>query len=195
VGGIGSGKSLVARILVERGGTLIAADQAGHDALLQPQIRDGIVTRWGAELLDEQGFVDRRILGKIVFSDPSQRRELEQLVFPWIENRLKQQIQDAFSDARTSFVVLDAAIMFEAGWNEVCDSIVYIDAPREVRLERVVKQRGWTAEEFFQREAAQWPPETKKPLAQAVIDNSGSESATRTQVEQLLRQWNLGPHS
>src|SRR5262249_9558219 len=85
IGGMGAGKSLVAEAFARRGARVISGDQLGHEALRQPPIKAQLVQRWGQEILDERGEVDRRRLGALVFADPAQRRALEALVFPWIE--------------------------------------------------------------------------------------------------------------
>jgi dephospho-CoA kinase len=186
VGGIGSGKSLVAQLLAEQGGAVIDADHLGHEALRQPEVREQIVARWGTGVLREDGSVNRRAVAAIVFADPAERRALEALVFPWIERGIRAALAEADRDPRVRFVVLDAAILLETGWREVCDLVVFVDAPRAVRLGRLAAQRGWTEADVAARERAQFPLEEKKARADVVIDNSGDPAQTRRQVEQLV---------
>src|SRR6516165_10582986 len=140
IGGMGSGKSRVAAELAKRGGRVISGDQLGHEALEQPAIRRLVEDRWGKVVVGKNGKIDRAALGRIVFGDPHQREELEKLVFPWIESRISQEVDKAKGDQAVAFIVLDAAIMLEAGWNKYCDNLVFVDAPREVRLERLAAQ-------------------------------------------------------
>lgn len=130
--------------------------------------------------------MDRKKLGRRVFADPAERCALEALVFPFIMTRLKEQIAAARQDRQVEFVILDAAIMLEAGWNNVCDSIVYIHAPRAVRLQRLAQNRGWTALEVAAREQAQMPLTDKATRADAAIDNSGPPEAVARRVVALL---------
>src|SRR5262245_28692954 len=116
IGGIGSGKSRVAEEFARRGGRVVSGDQAGHEALRQSDIRARVVERWGKPVLDEQGEVSRRAVGRIVFADADERQALEAMVFPYIERRLREQIAEAKADPGVALVVLDAAIMLEAGW-------------------------------------------------------------------------------
>ena len=185
IGGIGSGKSHVAAELARHGGRIVSGDQAGHEALTRPEIREQVVRRFGAEVLNERE-VDRKKLGRRVFADPAERQALEAIVFPFIMTRLKEQIAAARQDRQVEFVVLDAAIMLEAGWNNVCDQIVYIHAPRAVRLQRLAQNRGWTAPEVAAREQAQMPLTDKATRADAAIDNSGPPEAVARQVPALL---------
>src|SRR5262249_45585671 len=141
VGGIGAGKSALTQSLARRGARVIAGDQLGHEALRQPAIRDRVLSRWPA-VGDERGGVDRKKLGAIVFADPEELRALEALVHPWIKGRIAEEVARAKSDPGVPLVVLDAAILLEAGWDSACDRIVFVDAPRERRLARLAG-RGW----------------------------------------------------
>jgi dephospho-CoA kinase len=191
IGGIGSGKSRVAALLAQRGGRVVSGDAAGHEALRQPGIRAQVVRRWGRDVLDEKGEVNRRRLAAIIFADPAERQALEAMVFPWIKQRLAEQIAAARADPLARFVVLDAAVMLEAGWNEVCDYIVYIHVPRAMRLERLVQQRGWSPKEVEARENAQISLSEKASRADAAVDNSGSLEETARQLDSLLQQWGI----
>ena len=192
VGGIGAGKSTVADALARHGGRIVAADPLGHEALERPDILARVVEIWGERgILTPDGKVDRKKFGRIVFPSPVERSRLEHLVHPYIEGRIKEEVDKARVDPAARFVVLDAAIMLEAGWDGVCDKLVFVDAPRPVRLARVQAQRGWTDADLANREAVQMPGEKKKERADAVIDNGGSPEAAAAQVDELVRKWEL----
>jgi dephospho-CoA kinase len=193
IGGIGSGKSLVAAEFARRGGRIVSGDKAGHEALRQPPIREQVVRHFGPEVLAVDGQVDRKKLGARVFADPAARQALETLVFPYIKEKLQSEIAAAQQDVQVAFVVLDAAIMLEAGWNKVCDWLVYIHAPRAARLARLAAQRGWCAKEVAARENAQMTLTDKVNCADWAIDNSGTPEDTACQVADLVSR--LGnPH-
>jgi dephospho-CoA kinase len=193
IGGMGSGKSLIAAHLARRGGRLIVGDQIGHEALRQPDIRGRVVARFGPGILAADGReIDRRKLGAVVFADPARRQALEAIVFPWIERRIREEMAEARADPAVRFVVLDAAILLEAGWNSVCDSLVYVDAPREVRMSRLAAQRNWTPEEVEAREKAQMPLEEKRGRADFVIDNSGPPDDALRQADGILGRLGVG---
>jgi dephospho-CoA kinase len=192
VGGIGAGKSTVAAALERHGGRVVAGDPLGHEALECPEIRERVAEAFGnRDILTGQGKVDRKKLGNVVFPSPVERSRLEHLVHPYIERRIREEIEKLQNDATASFIVLDAAIMLEAGWDEVCDKLIWVDAPRPVRLARVQSQRGWTDQELANREAVQMPNEKKKERADAVIDNGGTPTATSAQVDALAKRWEL----
>lgn len=191
IGGIGGGKSLVAAELARRGGRVIAGDLLGHEGLRQPEIKAEVVRRWGKDVLDENGEVNRRRLGEKIFADPAERGVLEALLFPYIERRFREETAKANDDPAVDFVVLDAAVMLEAGWNNVCDRLVYVHAPRAQRLRRLAEQRGWTAQEMAARESAQWPLTDKISRADFAVDNSGPPETVGWHVEELLRRWGI----
>jgi dephospho-CoA kinase len=188
---MGSGKSEVAAELAKRGARVISGDRLGHEALRQPEIRCKIMEQWGREILDERGEIDRRKLGHIVFADAVERRKLEALVFPWIEAGIQREIAKAQADPEVNLVVVDAAIMIEAGWNKFCNRIVYVDAPRNLRLKRLAAQRGLSAREVEMREAAQLSVTEKADHADDIVDNSGSPEQLVQQLEKLLDQWGV----
>jgi dephospho-CoA kinase len=195
IGGIGSGKSLVAELLAKHGAKIISGDRIGHQALRDPKIKARIIARFGEKILDAHGDIDRRSLGKIVFGDACERKALENIVHPWIEERAREEIERAQSDAAAAFTVLDAAIMLEAGWAGPCDYLIFVDADRVLRLERVAKQRGWTASDVEMRERAQMPLEEKKKQSDFTIDNSGPPQHVEEQLEHLLRRLGLSSPS
>jgi len=192
VGGMGSGKSCVAEAFLKHGATLVAGDRLGHEALERSEILQRIGQRWGERVLDEKGVVDRQKLGAIVFASPVERANLEHVVFPWIKQRIREEIAKAQVNPEIRFIVLDAAIMLEAGWNNECDRIVYVHAPRAVRLERLARQRGWSADEVARRETAQLPLAIKASRADAAVDNSGPAQDSQKQVDALVKMWGLG---
>ena len=195
IGGIGAGKSLAAAEFARHGAKVINADDFAHTALRDPAVREQIVRQWGRDLLGEDGEIVRRKLGAIVFADDAQRRQLEALIHPWIKRRIREEMANAQNDPGVRFLVLDAAIMLEAGWNDVCDRLVFIDAPREVRLKRVREQRGWTAQELEARERAQLALTEKAAQADHTLDNSAEPSHLSRQVDDLLRLWGLSARS
>jgi dephospho-CoA kinase len=191
VGGIGSGKSLVAEVMQKLGGYLIAADPLGHEALQQPDICAKLTERWGNGILDERGHVDRRTLGRIVFANANELAALEALVFPYIEQRILQETARARTQPDFPFIILDAAIMLETGWHEYCDKILFVDAPRPLRLARLQEKRGWNEPELERREKVQMPVEEKKAHADAVIVNDGDYDKVARQVQVTLEQWKV----
>jgi dephospho-CoA kinase len=190
IGGIGSGKSRVAEELARRGAQVIVGDQLGHEALRQPEVRDRVLQRW-PQVRDEQGAVSRRRLGQIVFADDAELRALEEMVFPYIKRRITEEVAAAQANERARLIVLDAAVLLEAGWDFCCDRIVYVHATRAVRLRRLAEQRGWTAKEVEARARAQLPLTAKARRADFAVHNDGPPELLAPQIDDLLTQLNL----
>jgi dephospho-CoA kinase len=193
VGGIGAGKSTAARLLADRGAAVVNADALGHDALEDPDVHRFVVERWGGRtnLLRPDGKIDRRALGRIVFENSAERRALEAVVFPYIRERARAAVDAAQANPAVPFVVLDAAVMLEAGWDDACDYVIYVDAPRDVRLGRVAARSGWTDADLGAREAAQWPADRKRAAADAVVVNDAGPERLHERLYELLRGWGI----
>jgi dephospho-CoA kinase len=173
VGGIASGKSVVADCLRDLGATVLDADRVGHAVLREPEVIRQLHERWGAKVLDSAGQIIRREVARIVFAPgkESERVFLEQLTHPRIRQRLMQELAEAqASPSSPPVLVIDAALLFEAGWDQLCDKIVFVDAPRDARMERAVR-RGWSTEQLAAREAAQMPLDEKRKRSHLVIRN------------------------
>ncbi len=178
VGGVASGKSLAAAILVDFGACLLDADRTGHAVLADDaDVHQAVIDRWGDAVLLPDGKVDRAAVARRVFAESAagaaDRKFLEDLLHPRIRRRLNQD-RDKAAVAGKPAVVLDAPLLLEADWGPMCDLVLMIDSPRELRLERA-KTRGWTDAEFGRREAAQWTADEKRRLADVVIPNCGPD--------------------
>ncbi len=189
-GGVASGKSLVSENFRSLGACVLDADRLGHDVLRDQEVQEAIRDRWGAEVFHSDGNVDRKAVATIVFGKPpggpQELAYLESLTHPRIEERLRVRIERLREMRRFAATVLDAAVMFKAGWDKLCDQIVFVDASRETRLRRAVL-RGWTPEQFAARESAQESVEKKRQRADIVIDNSGTPKQTFQQVAEVWR--------
>lgn len=190
LGGVASGKSLVAEQLRHLGAKILDADQVGHEVLREPDVIQAVRERWGDSVLAGDGHIDRSKVAKIVFAPPPGGPEelafLEQLTHPRIGARLEQLFAAARQNGGAEVVVLDAPVMLKAGWDKFCDHILFIEVSRDVRLQRA-RERGWRDADFAARESAQESLETKRAAADYVIDNSGSVDSTRQQIERFWR--------
>lgn len=187
LGGIASGKSLVAKKLQDLGAVVLDADRTGHEVLRLPQVKEAARSRWGASIFGEDGEIERKALAAVVFARTDVGRGeleyLEKLTHPEIGRRLEGQL-NLLRQQSVQLAVLDAPVMLKADWDRFCDQIWFIDAPHDVRLRRA-QARGWTEGEFRDRELAQEPIELKRSLADLVLDNSGDIEYTNRQIERL----------
>jgi dephospho-CoA kinase len=187
VGGIGAGKSSAAALLAEGGAHVLDADRIGHALLDQKPARQSVVQVFGPDVLarEDGDSIDRARLGARVFGNPEALRKLEQILHPRMRRTFEKAIARQQRAQPVKAIVLDAAILFEAGWNDLCDLIVFVDAPRALRVQRVASARGWDAAALRLREANQGPLEEKRAHADLVISNTAGLDELRTQLEPL----------
>jgi dephospho-CoA kinase len=184
-GGVASGKSVVAKEFARLGAGLLDADAAGHAALRLPRVEAAVRERWGEAVFGPEGRIDRARLASVVFASgpdgEAEREYLEQLTHPEIARQIERQARE-YDAAGAPVAVLDAALLFEAGWSDKCEKTIFVDTPCEIRLARAMN-RGWTEEDFAAREGAQESLDRKRARADVIIDNSGPLQRTQAQVE------------
>jgi len=178
-GNIACGKSQVAAMLQELGAELIDADRVAHE-LLEPDTDEytRIVERFGREILQPSGAIDRRKLGAIVFADAQALRDLEQILHPGVRPRIRAR----FAAAQRPVVVVEAIKLLEVGLYLETDAVWVVTADRDTQIERLMETRGLTRAEAETRVDAQPPQSEKVARADVVIDNSGDLAHTREQV-------------
>lgn len=185
-GGIGSGKSEVARLLSEMGCVVSHSDDDVRQVLQRPEVRDALVQWWGSSVLTATGEIDRSAVARIVFADAAQRRRLEDLVHPLVDEKRKKDWADAAAEGSVAAFVIDAPLLFEAGLDRRCDAVIFVEAPTRLRLERVRRSRGWDAGELARREKNQWPLEIKRERADHSVINDGDLAALERRVRLIL---------
>ena len=186
VGGIASGNSTGAALFAEAGLEPVDADTEARRVVEDPAIRSALRARFGATVATDDAGLDRAALARLVFTDPAARKDLEAITHPAIRARILAQIAAAHAAGRS--VLLDAPLLLEGPLHERCDAIVFVEASESTRRARALA-RGWTAEEWQQRETSQLPLALKRASATATIRNDGALDDTRRQVEQFLAAW------
>jgi dephospho-CoA kinase len=186
-GNIGSGKSTVARFLGVRGIPVIDSDLLARAATApdSPALA-AIFARWGAGVRAADGTLDRAALRHIVFNDAAERAALDAIVHPEVETR-RNVLLAAARERGDRVQVCDIPLLFEAGLADRMDVILLVDAPRELRLERLVRDRGLARAEALAMIDAQLPAEKKRARSDYVIDNDGTLEVLRTRVDEMWR--------
>jgi dephospho-CoA kinase len=185
-GGIGSGKSFVARLFGELGCHVIHADDQVRLAYDDPAIRQTIRSWWGDKVFNPDGTVNRSQIATRVFTDTLERVRLEQLLHPWVDTMRRNEIAELSNNSAILAFILDTPLLFETNLNQECDAVVFVDTPDPVRLERVQKQRSWTADELAKREKLQWPLDNKRKISEYTVVNTADADAIRGQVRKIL---------
>ncbi len=197
VGGVGSGKSELTRALAATGDfSRIDGDQLGHAVLTAPAVKEQLVNRFGSEILDPAGEISRPQLGRLVWGDqpePAARRAtLEAIVHPVIRAGIEQEIAAArrprAGGQAVSAVLLDAAVLFEAGWDDLCAAVVFVSCPDTIRHGRTKQARGWSTEEHRRREASQISLEEKQRRSRWSVDHSGDTAVAMAEFRSRLAE-------
>jgi dephospho-CoA kinase len=184
-GGIGSGKSTVAAMLAERGARVIDADRIGHEAYLPGTPGwDQIVAAFGRDVVAADGTIDRAALGRRVFADPDALETLNRIVHPLIAQEIQARLGAALQTGDAP-VVIEAALLLDAGWRPLVDVVWVVVTPRSAVIDRVHAQRGLAPADIEARIAAQTTDEQRRRLADVVIENAGSIEDLRRTVDAL----------
>ena len=187
-GGIGAGKSEVSRILGEMGAEVLNADRFGHEVYLPGT--DGhreVVEAFGEDVLQPNGEVDRRALGSKVFGNPEAMARLNAIAWP----RIRQKIEDGIAEQRqqgASVVVLDAAVLIEAGWTDAADEVWVVTAPEADVISRLQARNNLTEEQVRARMASQMSPEERAKHADVVVSNDGDLQELHRKIESLWQE-------
>ena len=184
-GGIGTGKSEAASHMVSLGAALIDADVVGHEAYRpQAEAWRQVVEAFGEGILQPNGEIDRRSLGSIVFSDPEQLARLNGIMHPLMARMVQEKI-DALRGMGEDVVVVEAALLFEAGWNSLVQEVWVTDASEEVVIHRLAQRNGMSEEEARKRLASQMNRTERLERADLVIDNSGDIVEMKSAIDEL----------
>ena len=185
-GGIGSGKSFIASLLGELGATVISSDEQVHRAYSDPSVKQLLRQWWGGKVFDHAGQVDRAAVAREVFNHPEQLQRLEGLIHPLIARERDRIMQESGSDPAVQAFVWDVPRLFETGLDKQCDAVVFVDAPRDLRVSRVRQDRGWTEQELEKREKLQLPLDKKREMSHYTVVNTADADAARRQVSHVF---------
>ena len=184
-GGIGTGKSEAARYMVSLGASLIDADVVGHEAYTpHAEAWRQVVKAFGEGILAPNNEIDRRALGAIVFSDPEQLKRLNGIMHPLMAGMVQEKI-DAFREVGAQVVVVEAALLFEAGWDSLVQEVWVTDSPEDAVINRLSRRNGMSEEEARKRVSSQMSREERLERADIVIDNSSNVEAMRMVIDEL----------
>lgn len=190
-GGVGTGKSTVAKMFQQLGATVLDADVIAHQVMEPKRLAwRQVVKTFGDDVLNEDQTVNRKRLASIVFGNEAHRRQLEAIIHPHVLRLIKRQVHRLRRARRLRAVVLDVPLLFEAGAEGLAQTVVVISARPDIQQQRL-QQAGWSGKDIEARRAAQWDLSAKAALADYVVENSDGLDATRTQVKRIWNQLGL----
>ena len=187
-GSIACGKSLVSNYLREKGYTIIDADKIGHMALENDEVKKQLVNKFGKSILKDNE-VNRVTLGKLVFENNENLKELNNIIHPQIRKNISEQIQVHKNE---KLVFVDVPLLFEAKFDDLVEKIIVISLDEKIQLERLMNRNSLSKEEAVQRIKSQIPVREKEKLGDYVVDNSFTQENTYSQVDRILEKLKLG---
>ena len=187
-GSIACGKSLVSNYLQEKGYTIIDADKIGHMALENDEIKKQLVNKFGKSILKDNE-VNRVTLGKLVFENNENLKELNNIIHPQIRKNISEQIQVHKNE---KLVFVDVPLLFEAKFDDLVEKIIVVSLDEKTQLERLMYRNSLSKEEALQRIKSQIPVREKEKLGDYVVDNSFTQENTYNQVDRILEKLKLG---
>ena len=187
-GGIGSGKSLVTKFLQAIfGAAVIDTDTVGHEVMeIGTKAYYEILETFGKEVLAKDESIDRKILGDKVFGNEALLTKLNNIIHPAVEAEVDKRIED-FNKKNYKYIALETALMIKVGYNRKCDKVWYVYADKDVRLKRLYYNRGLDRVKAAKIIDNQNSDEEFRKIADAVIDNSGTEEETLVQIKKILK--------
>jgi dephospho-CoA kinase len=188
-GNIASGKSTVARAFVNHGAVLVDADQLARDVVAPDSpVLQQLVAQFGMDILQENGELDRKRLGQIVFSDADARRQLNNIIHPAIARLAIERLTELKEQPGVPMVIYEAPLLFEAGAEGRVDQVLVVKIDPEIQLQRLMEREDLDEAAALQRITAQMPQQEKLARADYVIDNSGTVEEALLQVDELWQQ-------
>ncbi|RKD23794.1 dephospho-CoA kinase [Ammoniphilus oxalaticus] len=187
-GSIACGKTTVANMFKEMGCPIVDADLVAREVVMPGERGLQLVSeRFGADVLAEDGTLNRKALGKIIFDEPAARADLNAILHPLIRQRMQEKKEEALQ-SDSPFVIMDIPLLYENEHETTVDYVVVVYIPEHVQLDRLMQRDGFSAQEAKKRIASQMDIEEKRKRADYVIDNDGSLENTRRQVEKIFNQ-------
>ena len=184
-GSIGTGKSEAARQLEALGASIISADEVGHEAYTpNTEAWEQVIAAFGDDILQDDGDIDRRKLGAIVFSDPSQLEKLNQIMHPRMARMVSDKI-GVLRDQGVNVVVVEAALLFEAGWDTLVEEVWVTDSPEHIVIGRLKERNGLSEEEAKKRIHSQMGRAERIERSDFVINNSGDMADLGNAIKEL----------
>ncbi|MED3653494.1 dephospho-CoA kinase [Heyndrickxia sporothermodurans] len=192
-GGIASGKSTVSAMLKAKGYTIVDADIAAREVVnIGEDAYYGIIEAFGKEILLEDGNIDRKKLGSIVFHNTEKRLLLNSIVHPAVRNYMQKKKAEAIEDGKQT-IIMDIPLLFESKLTYMVDKTILVFVDPNIQKERLMKRNHLSEEDAIARIRSQMPLKEKIQLSDAVIDNNETLEETKKQLNKIINEWDMHP--
>jgi len=188
-GGIGSGKSTASKFFEKLGAFILDADKEAKNLLEKNEIvQHEVISEFGTDIINATGKVDKNKLARVAFQDVDHQRRLNSVVHPYIYDLIDKTFDKVLSDGKYDVFIIDAAMIYESGYDIHLDYIIVITAQLKNRMERALARKTLTREEILKRIEFQWPEEEKVGMADFVIHNDGTEKELNDNIKSLIKK-------
>ena len=188
-GGIGSGKSTASKFFEKLGAFILDADKEAKNLLEKNEIvQHEVISEFGTDIINTTGKVDKNKLARVAFQDVDHQRRLNSVVHPYIYDLIDKTFDKVLNDGKYAVFIIDAAMIYESGYDIHLDYIIVITAQLKNRMERALARKTLTREEILKRIEFQWPEEEKVGMADFVIHNDGSEKELNDNIKSLIKK-------
>ena len=188
-GGIGSGKSTASKFFEKLGAFIFDADKEAKNFLEKNEIvQHEVISEFGTDIINATGKVDKNKLARVAFQDVDHQRRLNSVVHPYIYDLIDKTFDKVLSDGKYDVFIIDAAMIYESGYDIHLDYIIVITAQLKNRMERALARKTLTREEILKRIEFQWPEEEKVGMADFVIHNDGTEKELNDNIKSLIKK-------
>ena len=188
-GGIGSGKSTASRYFESLGAFVLDADEKVKSLITSNEtVQYELISEFGTDIIDGTGRVNKKKLARIAFQDEDHQQRLNSVVHPYIFNLIDKEFNRVFNDKKHGVFIVDAALIYETGFDAHLDYVIVVTAHLKNRMERALGRETLSREEILKRVGFQWPEEEKVNMADFVVHNDGTEAELQKKIESLIKK-------
>ena len=188
-GGIGSGKSTASRYFESLGAFVLDADEEAKELITSNEtVQHELISEFGTDIIDGTGRVDKNKLSRVAFQDEDHQQRLNSVVHPYIFNLIDKEFNRVFNDKKHGVFIVDAALIYETGFDAHLDYVIVVTAHLKNRMERALGRKTLSREEILKRVGFQWPEEEKVNMADFVVHNDGTEVEFKKNIESLIKK-------
>jgi dephospho-CoA kinase len=188
-GGIGSGKSTASRYFESLGAFVLDADEEAKKLITSNEtVQHELISEFGTDIIDGTGRVDKNKLSRVAFQDEDHQQRLNSVVHPYIFNLIDKEFNRVFNDKKHGVFIVDAALIYETGFDAHLDYVIVVTAHLKNRMERALGRETLSREEILKRVGFQWPEEEKVNMADFVVHNDGTEAELQKNIESLIKK-------
>lgn len=188
-GGIGSGKSTASRYFESLGAFVLDADEEAKKLITSNEtVQHELISEFGTDIIDGTGRVDKNKLSRVAFQDEDHQQRLNSVVHPYIFNLIDKEFNRVFNDKKHGVFIVDAALIYETGFDAHLDYVIVVTAHLKNRMERALGRETLSREEILKRVDFQWPEEEKVNMADFVVHNDGTEAELQKNIESLIKK-------